>query len=147
MLRPTAKQRTEAWLKQVEGVDLWDDRAFHSLVNNGLEMTGMTDAAFAELVNVSRPTVTRWRQGQSVPHSGIRLTIYKILKKEVEKDILSQQGLTDDATAEGPDTFEGQAAASNRVRVAAEVIAAYVKSKRDEFAGVDLFPIVKSCEA
>ena len=65
----------------------------------------------------------------------------------VPKNVLSQQGLTDDATAEGPGTFEGQTSASpNRVRVAAEVLAVYVKDKMDEFAG-DPSSIVKSCDA
>ena len=45
---------------------------FRRRLNAGLEATGFSDATFAEIVGTTRPTVTRWRRGASVPHELLR---------------------------------------------------------------------------
>jgi transcriptional regulator with XRE-family HTH domain len=74
----------KALLSKIPQTDLKDDAAFHELIRDGLRLSDTTDAAFAELVNFSRPTITRWKRGQAVPHPSIRATIYAVLRRELE---------------------------------------------------------------
>jgi len=54
---------------------------FQTAVQLGLKITQTTDADFAKLVGVSRPTVTRWKTGKSAPHSILQPNIYTALRK------------------------------------------------------------------
>lgn len=61
---------------------------FRRQLNVGLEITGFSDAEFAEIVGTSRPTVTRWKNGASVPHERLRdLILDKFLGCEREKTV------------------------------------------------------------
>ena len=95
------RELARAWLDAESTTASEDDKRFCQLIKYGLELTRLSDAAFAELVNMSRPTVSRWRLGQSVAHPSIRFTIFSILKKEVLKaDLRASCGLWEDGENE-----------------------------------------------
>ena len=50
-------------------------------------MTVTPDAKFAEELRVSRPTVTRWKNRQSIPHPALRSSIYALLRKRVDQTV------------------------------------------------------------
>jgi hypothetical protein len=68
---------------KLDEADPSDDAVFAELVGTTLEATNTSDADAAEILGVSRPTVTRWRLRQSVPHPAIRSTIFKMLKDQI----------------------------------------------------------------
>jgi hypothetical protein len=72
---------------QLRAVDNGDARLFTTLVRDGLDALVMSDGEFAEKVNVSRPTVSRWKAGETVPHRALRPTIYTILAAEIERTL------------------------------------------------------------
>lgn len=46
----------------------------------------MEDVTVSELVDVSMPTIRRWKSGRNVPHEFMRKGIIENLKKEIAQD-------------------------------------------------------------
>lgn len=79
-----------------------DDAVFHHLVERALKLSDTSDADFAELVRVSRPTATRWRGGRSVPHPALRPSVYIVLTKRLEHALrLVEQHVRGGASSSG----------------------------------------------
>ena len=77
----------DTYLGDLRTANPMEDVLFHRLVRRGLELTTTTDADFAEVVGVSRPTATRWKNGTAAPHPALRPAIYAALKKQAERTI------------------------------------------------------------
>jgi hypothetical protein len=79
---------------QIGSASAEDDALFCTLIARGLELTQTRDAEFAEEVNVSRPTVTRWRNqhGLPHPHPALRPTIYAALRTRVDRAVRGVSG-------------------------------------------------------
>jgi len=61
------------------------DSGFQSILMEGMELLDFADEDCARLFDVSRPTVTRWRNGSTVPHRAMRRLLSNVLKKETRK--------------------------------------------------------------
>ena len=61
------------------------DDVFQDVLIEGMELLEFGDYECAELFDVSRPTVTRWRNGSTAPHRAMRLPLCKVLRKEAGK--------------------------------------------------------------
>jgi hypothetical protein len=72
---------------QLRSADVQSDDLFRRLARESIEGAKVDVHDFSEKVGVSRPTVTRWKNGDSVPHPALRRTIYPLLRKEVERAI------------------------------------------------------------
>jgi hypothetical protein len=77
---------------QIGSASAEDDALFCTLIARGLELTQTRDAEFAEEVNVSRPTVTRWRNQHGLPHPALRPTIYAALRTRVDRAVRGVSG-------------------------------------------------------
>ena len=67
------------------------DDEFQGILTEGMELLDLTDEACARLFDVSRPTVTRWRNGSTAPVRAMRRLLSAVLKKEVTKRLRQQQ--------------------------------------------------------
>ena len=61
-----------------------DDAAFHKLLEQGVEVLHLVDKDIAREFGVSRPTVTRWRNGVNAPHPAMRKPVYTWLEQRVK---------------------------------------------------------------
>jgi len=64
---------------------------FQGILMEGMELLDLTDEACARLFDVSRPTVTRWRNGTTSPHRGMRQLLSYVLRKEAMKRLRQHQ--------------------------------------------------------
>ena len=67
--------------------DLQVDGVFQEILIESTKFLGLTDEDCARLFDVSRPTVTRWRNGSTAPHYIIYRPLCDILKKEALKRV------------------------------------------------------------
>jgi len=68
------------FVEDLRAADVQDDRAFHSLLSRGVELLRLLDKDIAQEFGVSRPTVTRWRNGTNAPHPAMRRPVYNLLE-------------------------------------------------------------------
>jgi len=68
-----------------------DDRSFRWAISMGAGLLNLTHQDIAETFSVSRPTVTRWINGQNSPHPAVRPTIYKWMIDQSEEAIKENQ--------------------------------------------------------
>ena len=61
------------------------DIDFQSTLVNGMDVLDLSDENCARLFDVSRSTVTRWRNGSTAPLRAMRRLLYELLKKEATK--------------------------------------------------------------
>lgn len=61
------------------------DGQFRDIIVEGMGLLDLTDETCARLFDVSRPTITRWRNGSTVPVRGMRRLLFDVLKKEAMK--------------------------------------------------------------
>jgi len=64
---------------------------FQDILMEGMALLDLTDEACARLFDVSRPTVTRWRNGSTAPHRAMRRLLSDVLKKETTKRLKQHQ--------------------------------------------------------
>jgi len=65
----------------LEQADPYDDAVFRSLLARSAEILRLLDKDIARELDASRPTVTRWKNGNSSPHPLIRRHMYARLKR------------------------------------------------------------------
>lgn len=64
---------------------------FQGILTEGMALLDLTDEACARLFDVSRPTVTRWRNGTTAPHRAMRRLLSDVLMKEATKRLRHRQ--------------------------------------------------------
>lgn len=64
---------------------------FQGILMEGMALLDLTDEACARLFDVSRPTVTRWRNGTTAPHRAMRRLLSDVLMKEATKRLRQHQ--------------------------------------------------------
>lgn len=67
------------------------DSEFQSILINGMEELDLNDEDCARLLDVSRPTITRWRNGSTAPLRAMRRLLYEVLKKEATKRLRQRE--------------------------------------------------------
>lgn len=67
------------------------DDEFKNILTEGMELLDLADEDCARLFDVSRPTVTRWRNGSTAPHRAMRRLLSDVLKKEATKRLRQHQ--------------------------------------------------------
>jgi len=58
---------------------------FRSILAEGMDLLDLSDEDCAHLFDVSRPTVTRWRNGSTAPSRVVRRLVSDVLKKQALK--------------------------------------------------------------
>lgn len=72
------------FLEAVKAADCADNSAFQKLIEEGQQILRLTDKDFAREFNVSRPTITRWRNGDVAPHPALRKHVYEFLRSRAQ---------------------------------------------------------------
>lgn len=67
------------YVSRLQKADKNDEAEFHRLVRDGFEFLALTDAAVARELDMSRPSVCRWRNGRNAPHPAMRPIVYRTL--------------------------------------------------------------------
>lgn len=70
-----------SFIAALEGADSQDDATFQALLAQGIESLQLVDKDIAHAFTVSRPTVTRWRNGESAPHPALRKPVFDWLER------------------------------------------------------------------
>jgi hypothetical protein len=60
---------------------------FRDVLIEGMDLFGLNDEDCARLFDVSRPTVTRWRNGSTAPSRVVRRLVSDVLKKQAMKRV------------------------------------------------------------
>lgn len=68
-----------------------DNSDFQSILTNCMEVLDLSDEDCARLFDVSRPTVTRWRNGSTAPLHAMRRFLYEVIRKEATKRLRQRQ--------------------------------------------------------
>ena len=58
------------------------ENEFQNIIDEGMLLLGLNDETCARLFDVSRPTITRWRNGSTSPVRAMRKLLSDVLKKE-----------------------------------------------------------------
>lgn len=58
---------------------------FPRLVAQGLTLLGLSDAEVAREFDLSRPSVTRWRDGKAAPHPAMRRHVLAYLVGKIDR--------------------------------------------------------------
>lgn len=74
---PLMSPELKPFVAQLQNADLKDDALFARLVRDGMDLLRLSDRDVADEFDVSRPTVTRWRNGENSPHPAMRRPIYR----------------------------------------------------------------------
>lgn len=61
------------------------DEKYRAIINESMMVLALTDDECARFLDVSRPTVTRWRNGTTAPHSVMRVVFCNMLDKEIKR--------------------------------------------------------------
>lgn len=56
-----------------------DDATFKEMIERCFAHAKLVDKDLSDALGVSRPTVTRWRNGVCAPHTALRKTVYDCL--------------------------------------------------------------------
>ena len=64
--------------------DLKNDILFQEIILESIQFLNLTDKEFAQQIKISRPTVTRWKNGNSSPHFLMRIGIYTWIKNKLQ---------------------------------------------------------------
>lgn len=68
----------EAFVEQVRG-GAHSAEDFTRLLTRGIALLNLTDKELAREFGASRPTVTRWRNGDNAPHPAMRKPVFDFL--------------------------------------------------------------------
>jgi len=78
------KTKAREYVAALKSADLSDDAAFQALLNQGFVLLRLMDKDIAREFRMSRPTVTRWRNGTNAPHPAMRKPIYSWLAQRAQ---------------------------------------------------------------
>jgi hypothetical protein len=67
--------------------NLEDDSVFKTLLFEAQGMLELSDAAIAEALRVSRPTVSRWIRGKNLPHRALRPSVIRWIEEVASQKI------------------------------------------------------------
>ena len=76
------KEALNQFADALRNADLMDDGLFRDLLVKGMELFSLSDKEIAREFDASRPTVTRWRNGDNAPHPSARKHIYGWMQKK-----------------------------------------------------------------
>jgi predicted transcriptional regulator len=81
----TSLVKLRQFLEYVDELDMvdsyWDISTFQEFMQKAKDALDKTDHELAEMIDVSRPTVTRWLEGKNSPHLFMRRGIINLLVK------------------------------------------------------------------
>lgn len=63
---------------------LMDDELFQEIISSALKLDELDADKLARLIDVSRPSVERWSQGVSKPHSVMRRLAFREIAKALK---------------------------------------------------------------
>jgi hypothetical protein len=72
------------YVRSLREADARDEGAFHSLLTRGFDLLHLMDKDIAREFGVSRPSVTRWRNGVNAPHPAMRKPVYGYLDQRAQ---------------------------------------------------------------
>jgi hypothetical protein len=70
-----------------KGLDVENDEGFSAVLQKTETLFGMSDGDLAEELLVSRPTISRWRNGRNLPHRAMRGPILEWIAKEAVRQL------------------------------------------------------------
>ena len=71
----------EIGIENISFKDLRDNKFFRTFLNKYMDKLSLDSESVARLVDVSRPSVERWKKGETVPHQIIRKLVFEEFKK------------------------------------------------------------------
>ena len=72
------------FIEHLRQADVSRDDQFRDLLGRGFELLTLVDQEVARDLNVSRPTATRWRNGDNAPHPAMRKLVYGKLERRAQ---------------------------------------------------------------
>lgn len=79
------------YVTRLQAADKDDAPLFYGLVVEGFALVGLTDAIVAREMDMSRPSVSRWRTGRNAPHAAMRPTVYRKLVRLAKAQIEAEE--------------------------------------------------------
>ncbi len=85
------QSKLKMFLETYSSADLSVDTTFREMITEALASLSMTDELASRLLSVSRPTVTRWKNGRYAPHplvrGGVRDLLLEKARMERKKEL------------------------------------------------------------
>ena len=72
------------FIEHLRQADASNDDQFRDLFGRGVDLLTLGDLEVARQFDVSRPTATRWRNGDNAPHPAMRKLIYGKLERRAQ---------------------------------------------------------------
>jgi hypothetical protein len=90
------------YVRSLQEAEARDDSTFHSLLSRGFDLLRLIDKDIAHGFGVSRPTVTRWRNGVNAPHPAMRKPLYVWLEQRAQAVIRSTRRQQSSGRSDSP---------------------------------------------
>lgn len=78
------EQALVLFIEHLRKADASSDDQFRALLGRGVELLTLGDQEIAREFDVSRPTATRWRNGDNAPHPAMRKLVYSKLERRAQ---------------------------------------------------------------
>lgn len=80
--------------RSLQAANTEDAKLFRSLLDQGMKLLGLIDKDVSHKFGLSRPSVTRWRNGKNAPHPALRGPVYRWLATRTNVSIARQNKAT-----------------------------------------------------
>jgi len=98
----------EDYVQSLSSADPQDDAAFLVLLRRAFETLRLTDTDLSREFGMSRPTVTRWRNGVTTPHPALRKPLYAWLLRRARSRVRVESGGSSAAISRSPMAARGR---------------------------------------
>lgn len=97
----------ETFVVELRAANRTDASEFKRLLGRGIELLSLTDKDIAREFGASRPTVTRWRNGDNAPHPAMRKPVFDWLAQRAQ---IAMRRNRSSAVSEAPASIQARPA-------------------------------------
>ena len=83
----------KAFLTRVNTVELSDEREFQQILGLAQQLLELADQDLATILDVSRPTISRWISGRTIPYPALRKPIYRWVASQLVTKIKNLEAI------------------------------------------------------
>lgn len=73
----------EGVMEKINNLSPFDDRIFQKIICAVIDNGFFTERTLADLLMVSRSTISRWRNGVNLPHDSLRVPIFEVISERL----------------------------------------------------------------
>lgn len=81
----------ESFIKTLKKVDCNNDSQFYIIFGRGIKLLKINDEEITKKFDMSKPSLSRWKNNITAPHPSIRKHVYEFLQQKAEEILNDKQ--------------------------------------------------------